>query len=517
MSERRNVLFVTGDQWRGDWLCGRPQRSLSTPNLAALASEGMGFSRHYSQACPCGPARASLLTGLYPHNHRSIRNGTPLDARHSNLALEARRAGFDPMLFGYTDSSADPRGRNPEDPALRTYQGVLPGFSAGCVINDDQAWSWVGHLQRQGYSVSRAPLGVYRPPPGSEVPYGQGHSAATPCYRAQDSDTAFLTDRVLDYLGAQDGAPWFVHLSYLRPHPPWYVPSPYNRMYSPNDMPAVIRADSVAQEAGQHPYLAHWLEAQNRPGVQMGHPHNLQRASAHEIRQLRATYSGLISEVDHHLGRVLDHLRQSGQWDHTLVVFTADHGEMLGDHWLFGKGGYFDASYHVPLIIREPNRPAHHGKRVDAFTEAVDVMPTVLDWLGIQVPIACDGRSLGPLLAGEMPDRWRKEVHWAFDFRDPVTQSAEAALGLSSDQCGLNVIRDASFKYVHFTALPALLFDLRQDPDEFHNLAKDPAHREQMLHYAQKLLSWRMEHEERVLSNTLLTADGPVTQRFPRV
>ncbi len=97
-----------------------------------------------------------------------------------------------------------------------------------------------------------------------------------------------------------------------------------------------------------------------------------------------------------------------------------------------------------------------------------------------------------------------------------MTQSAEAALGLASDQCALNVIRDACYKYVHFTALPPLLFDLRRDPNEFHNLANDPGHREQMLRYAQKLLSWRMEHEEQVLSNTLLTADGPVTQRFPR-
>ena len=135
------------------------------------------------------------------------------------------------------------------------------------------------------------------------------------------------------------------------------------------------------------------------------------------------------------------------------------------------------------------NWPAHHGKRVEAFTEAVDIMPTILDWLGIQPP-ACDGRSLGPLLAGETPGRWRKQVHWAFDFREPVTQSAEAALGLASDQCTLNVIRDASYKYVHFTALPPLLFDLRQDPNEFHDLADDPGHREQVLHYAQKLLSW---------------------------
>jgi arylsulfatase A-like enzyme len=279
-------------------------------------------------------------------------------------------------------------------------------------------------------------------------------------------------------------------------------------------MPSVVRADTVEREGAQHPYLAHWLQSQDRPGDQMGHPVNLQRADEREIRQIRATYCGLISEVDYHLGRVLAYLRANGEWDDTLVVFTADHGEMLGDHWLFGKGGYFDACYHVPMIVRDPRRPAGHGSRVDAFTEAVDIMPTILEWLELDTPTACDGRSLVPLMDPGVPVSWRGEAHWAFDFREPVTRSAETALGLTSDQCTLNVIRDHRFKYVHFAALPPLLFDLDDDPHEFRNLAGDPAYQGRLLDYAQKLLSWRMRHEERVLSNTLLTPDG-VHSGFP--
>ena len=124
----RKVLFITADQWRGDALGLFGHSAARTPHLDALASDGVTFTRHFTCSAPCGPARTTLLTGLYPFLHRSVRNGTPLDRRHTNLALEARRAGRDPVLFGYTDSSADPREMAPDDPRLKSFEGILPGF-----------------------------------------------------------------------------------------------------------------------------------------------------------------------------------------------------------------------------------------------------------------------------------------------------------------------------------------------------------------------------------------------------
>ena len=126
---KRKVLFISADQWRAECLSILGHPVVQTPNIDALARDSVLFREHYAQATPCGPARTSMLTGLYLMNHRSGRNGTPLDARHTNLALEARRAGYDPTLFGYTDTSADPRGRDPNDPALTTYEGPMPGFT----------------------------------------------------------------------------------------------------------------------------------------------------------------------------------------------------------------------------------------------------------------------------------------------------------------------------------------------------------------------------------------------------
>ena len=137
------------------------------------------------------------------------------------------------------------------------------------------------------------------------------------------------------------------------------------------------------------------------------------------VRDMRAAYYGLIAEVDEHVGRVVAYLKESGQYDNTLIVFTSDHGEQLGDHHPLGKIGYFDESFHVPLVVRDPRREADgtRGNIVDAFTESVDVMPTILDWLDAPAPRDCAGASLMPFVGGEMPADWRQEVHWEFDFR----------------------------------------------------------------------------------------------------
>jgi arylsulfatase A-like enzyme len=135
-------------------------------------------------------------------------------------------------------------------------------------------------------------------------------------------------------------------------------------------------------------------------------------------------------------------------------------------------------------------------------------MPTILEWLGAEVPEECGGHSLAPWLAGKSPRTWRNGVFWEFDFRTPNSQAAETALGLTSDQCTLNVVRDRDWKYVHFTALPPLLYDLRSDPDELHDVAAKPENAAIVAHYAQKLLTHRMLHAERGLANATLTPEG---------
>lgn len=502
-----NVLFVTADQWRGDTLSAVGHPAIRTPVLDALAAEGTLFRQHYTSAYPCGPSRATLLTGLYPHTHRSVRNGMPLDARHTTLALEARRGGWDPLLFGYTDTSPDPRGRATGDPALDSYEGVAPGFTP--ILNlSESSRGWIADLLAKGYDIvapgdGREPL--YAPDPEAEAaPGGFGPTRI----RAEDSETAFMTDQVLHHLAVLRGRPWFVHLTYICPHPPFAAPAPWHMAYDPATVPPPLRGPSATAEGEQHPLLAALHGAVPLSDFIHGSSGRAADLDAAGVAAVRAAYYGLASEVDHHLGRLFDFLKATGQWDDTLIVFTSDHGEQLGDHHLFGKAGYFDQSAHIPLILRDPRATADagRGREVEQLTESVDILPTILGWLGLPVPRQCDGASLLPFCHGETPERWRDAVHWFYDFGSPRARLQKGALELRADECGVQVIRDRRRKYVHCTALPPLFFDLERDPDEFEDRSRDPAYAGEMLAYAQRLLSWRMRHEDRTLSH--ITLDG---------
>jgi arylsulfatase A-like enzyme len=231
------------------------------------------------------------------------------------------------------------------------------------------------------------------------------------------------------------------------------------------------------------------------------------------LRQLRATYYGLMTEIDDNIGRILELLKETGHYDHTVIVFVSDHGDQLGDHGLLGKGSYFDRSFHIPLIIRLPadRTIMRRGRIIDVFSENIDILPTLLELFGGDIPRQCDGVSLLPFFRNESVTGWRTEVHWEMDFGFfdgyPDVQP-DKELGLASEECAFNVIRDAHYKYVHFTALPPLFFDIKNDPEELHNLADDSTFTGLMFEYARKMLSWRMANDERTLTGMRVGPKG---------
>jgi arylsulfatase A-like enzyme len=497
----RNVLLITADQWRGDTLGAVGHACVATPHLDALAAEGALFERHYAVSAPCGPSRASLHTGLYLHNHRSVLNGTPLDARHSNMALEARRAGYAPTLFGYTDTSPDPAGLAPRDPRLFSYEGVLPGYEVGQLLLEDFL-PWLAWLRGRGFAGPLSNPEIHMP--------ADGRLGGPARYDAAQSPTAFIADAALDWIATRGTAPWFAHVAFLRPHPPWTAPPELLARYDPTRMPPPVRAASAAADAAVHPLMAA-IQAHTRtrgfvPGIE-GLARDLDAA---QIAALRATYYALASEVDHHVGRLLAQLRDAGTLDDTLVIFTADHGECLGDHHLLGKRGHVDEAFHVPLIVRLPG--GARGVRVDAFTEAVDILPTVLEAIDVETPIACDGAALTPFLLGATPPAWRDAAHWEVDFRD-LLAVAGGALGTDPDAASLVVHRARDVEYVHFAAQPPLLFDLAADPLRRRNLAAAPEHVAMRARCLDAVLTWRLRHEDRRLSNFRVTERGLVRWR----
>ena len=487
-SARPNLLFVTIDQWRADSFGAAGHPLVRTPNLDALAADGVRFAAHYSQASPCAPSRACLLTGTYQHTNRVVFNGTPLDAGLTNVALEARAGGYDPRLFGHTDQTVDPRTVDDDDPRLLTYEGPLPGFEVRLEVPEDRE-AWYRWMEGRGHDISDRER-LIRPRDDVEPPPGRGSTWPPSPYDADETETAFVVDRVLEEL---DGLPepWFLHVSLWRPHPPFHVPAPYNDLHDPAGVPAPLPAPSTG-----HPFL----EALAGFGFTAASDDPL------EVRQVRATYYGMIAEVDDQMGRLLGALDAAGCADRTVVAVTSDHGELLGDHGLMSKMGFHDRAFHVPLIVRYPDLGGVSGVSVDEFTEHVDVMPTLLDLAGLPVPAQCQGRSLRPFLESGSAPSWRSAVHWEFDFR-----VFGRMLGLRLADCNLAVQRDRAGKLVLFGGMPPLYVDLESDPDEVEPLLEHPA----MRTYAEDLLEWRPGVEDGPLANRLATPSGMLTLRDP--
>lgn len=471
------MLFITLDQFRADCMSCAGHPIVHTPGLDELAANGVRLARHYSQAAPCAPGRAALYTGTYQMNNRVVANGTPLDAGFDNVALAARRVGYRPSLFGYSDQGVDPRTVPNDDPRLSEWEGCLPGFD--WVLNlDERHQPWMDWLRdRHGY--------------GGTDPI---EALATERRRpAEQSVSTFTTDAFFRWLGEQPtDQPWFAHLSYLRPHPPFSAAGQFGTMYDPDACPRPIAIPDT-----RHPL--HDLFLTTADAAAPTDPAKVQR--------IRAQYFGMVSEVDAQLARLWSELRGRQMWHNTVIVVTSDHGEYIGDFGLLNKLGWFESSYHVLGIVRDPRHTDGHGRVITEFTENVDIFPTICDAIDAPVPLQCDGFPLTPFLHNEpTPRHWRTAAHYEWDWRDVMIP-----LGTYSwpwdrrlERNHLAVRRDADTAYVQFGDGSWLCYDLAADPT-WHTTTTDPA---VVLPVAQEMLVWRSRHTNRTLSGMLLRDGG---------
>jgi len=497
-TNRGNILFVTIDQLRADVVFGNLAGVVSLPTLDRLRAEGTSFTNHFTVTAPCGPSRASLMTGLYAFNHRSIRNGTPLADHHATLGMELRKQGREPLLFGYGDIAADPTDLEPGDPRLATYELPPPGFREVTEMRFEDMSEWRAHLEAKGYKLPQPQpdrlWDIYRPisPDGSEPKLTD-----PPLYRAEDSDTAYLTDRVLHHLHARRHQPWTAHVTYIRPHPPFVAPAPWNTLVNPGDVPPPVT------DHASHSFRDAWFSKPSQYGLWMGFDGHCDALTAEQVAQLRALYLGLVAEVDHHLGRIITWLDKTGQRDETMIVITSDHGEMLGDQGYWGKDAPFIGSHHIPLIICDPSRRGRAGETVDALTESVDIPATLLAWTGAEPPRAMDGTSLLPFLdTGEHPDG-RGTAFTEVDYSNPLKPTRyQTAWNVDDTGANAAILRDARWTYIHFNAgQPPLLFDRSHDPHETNNLANDPAASGEITRLQSAMLDLRMRRADQRLTN----------------
>ena len=486
----RNVLYIMCDQLRWDHLGCAGHPFLRTPNIDALAARGVRFAQAYVQSGICGPSRMSAYTGRYVSSHGATHNRVPLSLGEVTLGWHLRDSGRTLALAGKTHMLPDARGmkrlaldgQNELAVLLREGGFTLVDRHDGHHAETDSAYAdW---LRAQGYD-SRDPwtdyvIAVTDEAGATQDGWKMRHARLPARVREEHSETAYTTDRAIGFMEAQGEQPWVLHLSYVKPHWPYIAPAPYHAMYLPEQCLPVAR-EAAERGNGAHPILR---EFQNE---------EVSRSFQNDdcITTVRPAYQGLIAQLDHHLGRVWEAIERLGRWDDTLVVFTSDHGDYLGDHWLGEKELFHDCVQRVPFLLFDPSREADATRgSVDArFVEAIDVVPTILDALGLDAAEhVVEGRSLLPLTRGAADLAWRDAV---FSELDWTFRGARRRLGLPSGQHHAWMVRTDRWKYVHWTdGYRPMLFDLAADPQEFHDLGADPALQGIREAMRQRLFTW---------------------------
>lgn len=507
MAAIRNVLFIMCDQLRWDHMGCAGHPYLRTPNLDTLAARGVRFTQAYVQSGICGPSRMSYYTGRYVASHGATHNRVPLSVGEVTLGWHLRESGRTLALAGKTHVLPDARGMKrlqldgQHDLAALLKEGwfTLVDRHDGHHAEPDSAYAhW---LRRQGYD-SHDPwtdwVIAVEDEHGRVLNGWKMRNARLPArVREEHSETAYTTDVALDFMARQGDEPWVLHLSYVKPHWPYIAPAPWHRAYTAEQCLPVSR-HAVERTDAAHPVMRAFQDEEVARSFQ----------NDDCIRTVRPAYQGLIGQLDQHLGRVWEAMERLGRWKDTLVVFCSDHGDYLGDHWLGEKELFHDCIQRVPFLLYDPSAEADatRGTAEARFVEAVDVVPTILDALGLDAAEhMVEGRSLLGLTrggaasrcqsgAGAAAESGRADAPWrdaVFSELDWTFRGARRRLGHPTGQHGAWMVRDARWKYIHWSSgHRPQLFDLANDPEEFHDLGAATTHEGVREAMREKLLAW---------------------------
>ena len=498
-----NILFVMYDQLRFDYLSCAGHPHLETPNFDRVAAKGLRFTNAYCQSPVCGSSRMSFYTGRYVSSHGAAWNGYPLRVGELTLGDHMRALDYDCVLIGKTHMRADAEGM------------VRLGLAPDSVIGARQAECGFDIWVREDGLAAEGPDGFYDPTPSPYNAYlnEQGYDGDNPWaeyanagvegeeiasaffmthadkpanIREEDSETPWLTTEAIRFLD-QAERPFCAHLSYIKPHWPYIVPAPYHDMFGANHVPAATRAEVEREDP--HPVYAAFM------GNAIGRAFSRDEVRAKVI----PAYMGLIKQCDDQLGRLLDHLEATGRDKDTMIVLTSDHGDYLGDHWLGEKDLFHEPSVKIPMIVYDPRAEADvtRGTTCDALVEGIDLVATFIEAAGGEVPgHVVEGRSLMPWLRGETPEGWREVAVSEYDYS--VTPM-RGTVGVSDEDARLFMVFDGRWKLVHAEGgLPPMLFDLKSDPDEFHDLGRSPGHATELDRLYGHLHRWSLRLAQRV-------------------
>jgi arylsulfatase A-like enzyme len=435
MPDKPNIVLICVDQWRADCLSIAGHPAVETPHLDQLAHQGALFTNAFSATPTCIAARASLMTGTGQRTHGRVGYQDKVEATYpTTLAGEMTRGGYQTIACGKMHVHPQRNRIGFEEVIL--HDGMIHAYG---VDRESDYEDWL--RANRGADCGLFDHGI------------ESNSwVARPWHLDEQAHpTYWVTSQATQWLGRRDKTkPFFMLLSYVAPHPPLVPPDFYLRQYLDQDLPTPAVGDWEGK-----------LDLDGDSGRWVANT-SCGRLDPRAQHRAQAGYYGLMTQIDHQIGRLLEHLSDHQLRD-TVIMFTSDHGELMGDHLMFRKSMPYQGSAQVPLIVRIPGQTGINtqpGPR-DQLVDLRDIMPTVLDIAGLEIPDSVEGKSLLGIIRGQSDQPVRDYLH------------GEHTSGRLSNHW----ISDGQWKYIWFSQSGVeQLFDCRNDPDELHDLAEDPDH-----------------------------------------
>ena len=483
MTGRPNILLICTDQQRGDSLGCTGADWAVTPNLDRLAADGALFGKCYVQNPVCSPSRAALFTGKYPSNHGLYANGVPLPAHQTMFTRTLADAGYDCGMIGKQHlAPCDTWATEPRrDDGYRVFEWAH-GPNHRALENDYHRW--LRSTQPEIYAQVFPDKGA-----NENTEFSNRARTGTPIDHVpqQAHYSHWVAERAIDFIASdREDRPFFLMANFFDPHHSFGAPQEFRDMIDADAIPdPVTKPGELDEKPAPHRDYSVRSYGGTAPGFE--------DYTAAEIKEIRAQYWDMIALIDAEVGRMLGALEAAGLAGNTLVVFTSDHGEMLGNHRQLLKGPpLYDDLCRVPLIVRWPERvPA--GSVLDDLVQWIDLPATLLDAASCAPGCGVQGASLLPRLDGRdcVPRPWA------------LTEFRES--GFPNDPPLLTtMLRHGDWKLIVWHGHPASnltrdgeLYDLRNDPDELSNLFHSPDHQDQARDMKRLLLDAMCEAEDR--------------------